>query len=113
MRIAFSSEGDSWDSMVDPRFGRARYLLLLDEATNELTAYDNSANCAEAHGAGPKTAQSILDKNPQVLITGNGPGRNADTVLSAGGIQVYVGAGRMTIKEAYEAYKQDTLTKNG
>lgn len=111
MKIAFSAEGNNWESMIDPRFGRAKYLLLLDDTNQELKPFDNSANCAEAHGAGPKTAQSLLDIDSEVLITGNGPGRNAETVLRAGGVQVFVGASGMTIKEAYEAYMAASLTK--
>ncbi len=46
-----------------------------------------------------------------VLITGNGPGGNAATVLQTMGTEIYVGAGDMTVKEAYEAYQNGTLKK--
>jgi predicted Fe-Mo cluster-binding NifX family protein len=43
------------------------------------------------------------------LITGNGPGGNAATVLEKTGIKILVGAGDMTAKEAYEAYQNGEL----
>ena len=44
-----------------------------------------------------------------VLITGNGPGGNAHEVLKNGNIKIYAGAGNMTLKEAYDAYKTGSL----
>jgi len=43
------------------------------------------------------------------LITGNGPGGNAATVLEKTGVKIFVGAGDMTVKEAYEFYKSSRL----
>ena len=31
MKIAFTSKGTNWDSMIDPRFGRTEFLLVYDE----------------------------------------------------------------------------------
>ena len=61
MRIAFTSKGTTWDSMMDPRFGRTEFLLIYDEEKNELTHFDNRAIENEAHGAGPKTAQKLFE----------------------------------------------------
>jgi len=44
------------------------------------------------------------------LITGNGPGGSAATVLQRTKLKIFVGAGNMTIEDAYEAYKKGTLT---
>ncbi|RLD34308.1 MAG: dinitrogenase iron-molybdenum cofactor biosynthesis protein, partial [Bacteroidetes bacterium] len=60
-------------------------------------------------GAGPKTAQKLFEYSPDVLITGNGPGGNAAAVLEKTGVKIYVGAGDMTAKEAYKAYKDNRL----
>ena len=43
MKILFTSTGNTWDSIIDPRFGRAEYLVLYDEETDSLSATDNSA----------------------------------------------------------------------
>ncbi len=111
MKIAFTTKGEDWDSMMDPRFGRTEFFMVYDEKTEKLSTYDNRAIENEAHGAGPKTAQAVFELDPNVLITGNGPGGNAATVLERAGIEIYIGAGQMTVKEAYEAYKNNKLEK--
>jgi len=109
MKIAFTSKGTTWDSMMDPRFGRTEYLLIYDDVKDTFSHYDNRAIANEAHGAGPQTAQKLFDLNPDILITGNGPGGNAATVLAKTGIHVYTGAGEMSAKEAFDAYKKGML----
>ncbi len=111
MRIAFTSKGTNWDSMMDPRFGRTEFLLIYDEEKNKLTHFDNRAIEDEAHGAGPKTAQKLFKLKADVLITGNGPGDNAASVLAKAKIMIYTGAGDLTVKEAFDAYKKDSLEK--
>ena len=64
-----------------------------------------------AHGAGPQTAKKLFDLHPDVLITGNGPGGNAASVLQKASLEIFTGAGDMTVKEAYEAYKNGNLTQ--
>ena len=109
MKIAFTTKGTDWDSMMDPRFGRTEFLLVFDDEKNELTNFDNRAIANEAHGAGPQTAQKLFELNPDILVTGNGPGGNAAVVLEKAGMKIFIGAGDMTVKEAYEAYKKNVL----
>ena len=109
MKIAFTAKGTTWDSMMDPRFGRTEFFLVYDDEIDELTQFDNRDVEGVAHGAGPQTAQKLFELNPGLLITGNGPGGNAATVLGRAGIKIYIGAGEMTVKEAYEAYKNGEL----
>lgn len=109
MKIAFTSKGKKWDSMIDPRFGRTEFLVVYDDEKNELNSVDNRAIDEVAHGAGPQTAQKLFDLNPDILITGNGPGGNAARVLEQSGMKVYVGAGEMTIQKAFDAYKKGEL----
>ena len=111
MKIAFTTNGTEWDSKMDARFGRAKYFVAYDEETKQLTSLDNSDVENEAHGAGPKAAQKLAELKANVLITGNGPGGNAATVLQKLGTDCYVGAGEMTIKEAYDAFKARSLQK--
>jgi len=111
MRIAFTTKGSTWESQMDPRFGRADYFLVYDEEKDELTSVSNKEVENEAHGAGPKAAQKLAEQNVKVLITGNGPGGNAATVLQKIGVDCYIKAGEMTVKEAYEAFKSSNLQK--
>jgi len=111
MKIAFTAKGLGWDSQMDPRFGRTEYFVFYDEDTKKTTGYDNREAGNDAHGAGPKTAQKLFELKADVLITGNGPGGNAAAVMGKTGIDMYIGAGDMIVKDAYEAYKNGTLTK--
>jgi predicted Fe-Mo cluster-binding NifX family protein len=105
MRIAFTTKGTTWDSAMDPRFGRTEYLLIYDEETDELIHFDNRAIEGEAHGAGPKTAQKLFELKADVLITGNGPGGNAAAVIEKAGIDVFIDATLSSVREAYQSYK--------
>ena len=109
MKIAFTTKGTEWDSKMDPRFGRTEYILVYDDEKDALSSFDNREIAKAAHGAGPQTAQKLFELNPDILITGNGPGGNAATVLEKTGVKIFIGAGGMTVKEAFEAYKNNLL----
>lgn len=111
VKIAFTSTGTTWDAKIDPRFGRTDYIFIYDEEKDETQVIDNREIVQVAHGAGPQTAQKIYDVAPQVLITGNGPGGNAAGVLAKMNLQIFTGAGGLTIADAYKAYQNNTLTK--
>ncbi len=111
MKIVFTAEGKKWDSKMDPRFGRAKYYVVYNEETKELESFDNSDVEGEAHGAGPKAARKIIEYKAEVLITGNGPGGNASKVLEKIGTKIFIGAGDLTVKDSYEAYKNGSLNK--
>jgi len=107
MKIAFTSKGTTWDSQIDPRFGRTAFFLIFDEEKNELSHYSNLDSIDVAHGAGPKTAQKLFELYPDVLITGNGPGENAAKVIEKTSIRIITGAADLTVKEAYDKYKKN------
>jgi predicted Fe-Mo cluster-binding NifX family protein len=109
MKIAFTTKGTGWDSMMDPRFGRTEYLLVYNEEEDEFSTFDNRAIANEAHGAGPQTAQKLFELDPDILITGNGPGGNAAAVLEKADIKIYTGVDGMTVKKAYESFKKQEL----
>ena len=111
MKIGFTAKGIEWDSQIDPRFGRTDYILVFDEENKNLTSIDNTDIANEAHGAGPQTAKKLADLGVEVLITGNGPGGNAKTVVDKIGLTVFIGAEGKTVKEAYNAYKNNELEK--
>lgn len=113
MKIAFTSTGETWDSLIDPRFGRTEFILIYDEESEKLTSYDNRNIINMAHGAGPQTSQKLYDLAPDILITGNGPGGNAQSILSRMQLKIYVGAGGLTIRDAYNKFKNNQLTIGG
>lgn len=107
MKIAVTSTGPTLDSQVDPRFGRAAYILIVDSETMEFEAVQNPM-IAAAGGAGIATAQLVADRGAQVVLTGN-VGPNAFQALSAAGIQVVTGVIGMTARQAVQAYLQGQL----
>lgn len=109
MKIAFTAAGKNWDAMIDPRFGRTEYIVVYDDATDELLVIDNSAVKNEAHGAGTATSQKIFELNPDVLITGNGPGDNAAIALEKMNMKIFVGAQDLTLQQALEKYRAGEL----
>ena len=44
MKIAITAKGADLDSEVDPRFGRAAYILIVDSETLDFEALDNKEN---------------------------------------------------------------------
>jgi predicted Fe-Mo cluster-binding NifX family protein len=87
MKIAVTSQGDTLDSQLDPRFGRAAYILVVDTETLEFEAFDNNENKNSFKGAGIQAAAMVCDKDAQVLLTGF-CGPNAFKTLDAAGIKV-------------------------
>ena len=109
MKIVFTAKGGNWDSPMDERFGRMEVLVTYDEDTKLLETITNSETESMEHGAGLQTAQKVLALEPDVIITGNGAGRKALEILQRSNVKMYVGAGDMSIKEAYDAYKKGDL----
>jgi predicted Fe-Mo cluster-binding NifX family protein len=106
VKIAITSQGDNLDALVDPRFGRCAYFVIIDPETEEFEAVSNSSADAMG-GAGPAAAQTIAEKGAEVLITGN-VGPNASQTLKAAGIKVFqVSSG--TVREAFQRYKEGKL----
>ena len=110
MKIVFTSKGEKWEDKIDPRFGRTDYLFMYDEDNDEIKTVNNLEVQDAAHGAGPQTAGKLFDLEPDVLITGNGPGGNAAAVLQKSELDIFTGAQDMSIREAYEAWKEGKLT---
>ncbi len=108
MKIVFTAKGANWDSKIDERFGRMEMLVLFDEEADTLEAIKIDTEQME-HGAGLQTAQKVLTLKPDIIITGNGAGNKALDILKRSAVKMYIGAGGMSLKEAYDAYKNGQL----
>jgi len=91
---------------MDPRFGRAQYLLVVDTDSLEFEAVENP-NIAAGGGAGIQTSQMIASKGVEAILTGN-CGPNAYRTLSAAGLQIYVGLSGI-VRDAVEAFKRGEI----
>jgi len=107
MKLAISAKGPDWDSPVDPRFGRAKYFVVIDAETGELTAADNSLNVNALQGAGIQSGQNVIDLEVEAVITGS-VGPKAFSTLQAGGVKAFLGASG-TVQEAFEQFKAGRL----
>jgi predicted Fe-Mo cluster-binding NifX family protein len=107
MKIAISATGTNLDAEVDPRFGRCQYFVLADVETNDFEGVENTS-AAAAGGAGIATAQMIVGKNVEAVLTGN-CGPNAHEVLSSAGIKIVTGVSGK-IKDVIEEYKLGTYS---
>lgn len=106
MRIAVSASEPTLDAEVDPRFGRCRYFMIVDADSMESEAVENSG-ASSGGGAGIATAQMVVDRNTEVVITGN-CGPNAFQVLSAAGIKVVTGV-HGKVRDVIQVYKTGSL----
>lgn len=101
MKIAISATGDNLDVLLDPRFGRCQYFIIVDPESMEFDAVSNESVNAMG-GAGIQAAQNVANLNAEVVLTGT-IGPNAFQTLSTVGIRVITGV-TGTVKEAIEKY---------
>ena len=108
MKVAVTSKGTLLSSEVDPRFGRAPYILIVDTETMAFEAVDNSDNVNAFKGAGIQAATMVSDRGAQVLMTGY-CGPKAFATLEAAGVKV-VSDVSGTVRGAVAALKAGTVT---
>ena len=87
MIVAVTAKGTRLSDEVDPRFGRAPYILIVDTETMHCEPLDNSENVNAFKGAGIQAATMVADKGAEVLLTGY-CGPNAFKTVQAAGMKV-------------------------
>ena len=103
MLVAITSTGDTLDALVNERFGRCQYFLIVDPDTMKFEAIPNPAEQAQG-GAGPKAAEIIINKGVTILLTGH-VGDKAEEALKRGNIKIIDGLiGNLKIKDAVNSY---------
>jgi predicted Fe-Mo cluster-binding NifX family protein len=107
MKIAITTLGKEMQSPVDPRFGRARWFIVVETETGEFEPVDNEKNVDAAQGAGIQAARNVAKLGAKAVVTGN-VGPKAFAALKAAGIDVYLGA-HGTVQEALEQFQKGAL----
>jgi len=107
MKIAVTSTGPTLDDMMEARFGRCAYFLIIDLDTMEFEAVENP-NIGLGGGAGIQSAQLMAEKGVSTVLTGN-CGPNAFQPFGAANIQVITGVSGQ-VRQAVEQYKSGALS---
>ncbi|MDD4357604.1 MAG: NifB/NifX family molybdenum-iron cluster-binding protein [Smithellaceae bacterium] len=106
MKIAVTSVGPTLDDLIETRFGRCAFFLIIDPDTLDFEAIQNP-NIALGGGAGIQSAQLLANKNAEVVLTGN-CGPNAFQTFGAAGVRVITGV-TGSVRQAVELYKSGAL----
>ena len=107
MKIAITAQGKELSSEIDLRFGRAKWLIVIDTETNDFQTHDNIVNLNAVQGAGIQTGQNIANLGVEAVITGN-VGPNAFKTLSTADVKMFL-AEKQTIQEAIDSFKAGKL----
>ena len=110
MKVAITALGESADSPVDQRFGRARFFVLFDVKSGKWSVHDNTQNLEAAQGAGIQAAQRVVELGAKAVVTGH-CGPKAFATLSAAEIDIYQEASG-SVQDAFDAYRTGTLKKS-
>ena len=107
MRIAVASEGRELSSKIDPRFGRAKYIVIHDTESGETEVLDNQEISQLAGSAGVKAAEAVVNKHVDYIVSQNfGP--NALQVFKVANVKAAVFSDG-TVADAIELAKSNRL----
>jgi len=107
MKIAITAQGKELSSEIDLRFGRAKWIIVVDSETGDFQAHDNVVNLNAVQGAGIQTGQNIANLGVEVVITGN-VGPNAFRTLNTANVKVFL-AEKQTVQDAIDSFKTGEL----
>jgi predicted Fe-Mo cluster-binding NifX family protein len=109
MKVAISATGKDLDSVIDPRFGRTSYFVIVDtESGNIVNVINNLAAQGAAQGAGINAATLVAGSGAQAVLTGQ-VGPRAFEVLQASGIRVISNMSGK-VGEAVEQYRKGAIS---
>lgn len=107
MKVAVSSSGRDFNALIDHRFGRCTYFLMVETDDMSFEVFDNQSMVLGG-GAGIQSAQFISSIGARAVITGN-CGPNAVQTLAGAGIEVFLG-NTGSVSEALQKFKNGELT---
>lgn len=106
-KIGITAVSSDLNSLVDSRFGRCSYFLIVDEKGKLLDAVSNEGQQAR-RGAGIAAAQTLVDSGIKTVISGN-IGPSAYSVLNSAGVKIFQIDYGITADKAFEKYKKEEL----
>lgn len=110
MKICFTAQGATLESLSEDRFGRAPYFIIVESEDGSFEAIKNPY-ADGGGGVGPKAAQVLIENNVKALVSGQ-VGGNAKEVLVAAGIAMYAYKAGGSVKDAFDQFKKNTLVRS-
>ncbi len=107
MKIAISSDGKGLNSLIDPRFGRCAYFIIVETDDGSYKAFENTYKSLSG-GSGIQVAGFLQSKNVETVLTGK-CGPNAMNVFSESKIKVMTGL-TGSIENVLTQFKTGSLT---
>jgi len=107
MKVAFTTSGNTLDSPLDTRFGRAPGFLVYDTDSGVSEFIDNQQSMDAAQGAGIQAAETVVRSGAKAIVTGH-CGPKAFRVLTAAGVKIY-NTDQPTVAAALKAFKAGEL----
>lgn len=108
MKLALTCQGETLDSALDIRFGRAENFIIYDDETKDFSVVPNTQNLNAVQGAGIQAAVTAASTGVEAVITGH-CGPKAFRVLEEAGIRVYTSTAS-TVRGALSAFEEGKLT---
>lgn len=110
MKICIPSTGKELTAMIDPRFGRAPFFLIVDTSTNNVEVIENTA-AEKVQGAGLGAVELIMNHGIDTLITGR-VGPKALIAIQQSGMQLIEGiSSGQTIDDVLASFTKGELEK--
>lgn len=106
MRLAIPSSGKDLRAVVDPKFGRCEYFIIVDSETMDFEPIENPFRTSNG-GAGIKSAKLLADRGIDAVLAEN-IGPSALETLKAAGIAVITRTDG-EIRQAVEDYRSGKL----
>ncbi len=95
-------------SVMDPRFGRAPYFVIVDLASEQVLEIVANTAAEEAHGAGISAAKLVKDHGAEAVVAGRfGP--KAMQALEGFGITLWVTSEELTVSQVMKKLKTGAL----
>jgi predicted Fe-Mo cluster-binding NifX family protein len=107
MKIAFPATGSDLTCMLDGRFGRSPWFLVVDSETGAFQALENTGNVDASQGAGIQAAQAVIATEADILVCSH-CGPKAFKVFQAAGTRI-LQAEPATLSEVLDRFRKGEL----
>jgi predicted Fe-Mo cluster-binding NifX family protein len=102
---------DGMDALIDERFGRASFFLLVDADNHELFESLKNDMQDAVHGAGTSTASMVAEKGITDVISGQfGP--KASSALNQMGVRMWMASGGLNARQVMAEFSKGNLPQH-